>query len=77
MEMFNLWEEWSASNNISMSDLMMTFGLGSDSRWFEQGTETALVTAFCLVIVLGVVGNALVAFLLCRRCRLRRSPRHW
>ncbi|XP_070212830.1 neuropeptide Y receptor type 6-like [Littorina saxatilis] len=56
--------------------MMMSSGLGTDSRWFQPRAELALILAFSAVIILGLLGNGMVAVMLCRHGNLR-SPRHW
>ena len=65
-----------AAHNVSMEDLLLSSGLGTSRRWFDPSTELFVVVAFSLVILLGLLGNSLVAATLCRHGNLR-SPRFW
>ncbi|KAL8622634.1 hypothetical protein ACOMHN_009268 [Nucella lapillus] len=62
--------------NLSMADLLQSMGFASNGRWFSPHLELCLVLLFSLAISLGLLGNCLVAVVLCRRANLR-SPRHW
>ncbi|XP_076438821.1 neuropeptide Y receptor type 2-like [Babylonia areolata] len=64
------------AHNLSLEEMLLSSGLGSGGRWFEPLTELCLVLAFSLAVLLGLMGNGLVASMLCHQARLR-SPRHW
>ena len=65
-----------AAHNVSMEDLLLSSGLGTSRRWFDPRTELFVVLAFAGIVLLGLVGNALLAATLLRRGNFR-SPRHW
>ncbi|KAL8618040.1 hypothetical protein ACOMHN_021760 [Nucella lapillus] len=65
-----------ASHNLSLQEMLLSSGLGPSGRWFDPLTELCVVLAFCLAVLLGLLGNGVVAVMLCRRGHLR-SPRHW
>nr|KAG5714348.1 hypothetical protein BaRGS_018565 [Batillaria attramentaria] len=43
----------------------------NQTHWFSTETVVALVISYCVVIILGVLGNMLVVIVMCRRADLR------
>lgn len=47
-----------------------------DKKWFTHGEEVAIICSFAVVSFLGLIGNGLVIYIICRK-GCRQSSRNW
>lgn len=61
------------SNKTFLLSIVHSFQ--ADDRWFGQTIEIFLIVLYCIVIVVGLLGNSLVCYVVCRYKKLR-TPRN-
>ena len=64
-----------AGVNMSFNCRMIVSEFKASDHWFNPSTEAMLVTFYCIVIVLGILGNAIVCYIVLRFKHLQK-PRN-